>query len=233
MNDKTKTSIDHREMQRRSLDKIRINNPFDFDAVVVWDGFQHIIPRQSYAVKERYIAEKYLREMAERIITEGADLAAVKENERRVKSGMSEMDKSMRTNEKVTFDTPFYANWGVTKINTIKQYNLYGGIVEEFGMQFLPTEIPQMNQPDPNKGLIDQLDIVQQPSPVAPTISHPLTQPQSTTTPIMPPETPKVESLIDSLEGLTQPQLRAMARDKGMETQNTDKKADLIRLLSE
>lgn len=215
--DKTRTSIDHRELQRRSLDKIRINNPFDDDRTTFWDGFPHVVKAHSYAIKERYIADKWLREQAKRIITERADNAIKDENKRRVDRGMSPMDHTMKTGEQMGFEGKFYAGWNTTQVEVIKEYGLYGGIAEEYGMDYVPGyEEPQ--KASPMTTLLDSLE--KEPAGAAKQV-------------YTKPETVAMTDTVDSLENMNQFQLRKMAKERGIATQKTDKKEDLIRQLSQ
>ena len=252
--DKTKTSIDHRELLRKSFDKIRVNNPFAEDIVCRWDGFPHVIPAKGYAIKERYIAEKYLRETAKRFLVQKNDRLRNEENERRIAKGVGKMN---RWQEEQTFESDLYANWPQKQIQAIKELGLYGGIAEEYGMDRVPLDAPAVQPIDPNTSLIEQLD---RPEMSAGQLSHdktvgeePLTLEQAqeiehptlniTPTESVPhfttPETATAStadvtsggtmpSLIDDLEGKSQPQLRAIAKEKGLPTEKTDKKADLI-----
>lgn len=221
--DKTKSSIDHREAQRKSLDKIRINNPFNEDIVVRWDRFPHIVPKQGYAIKERYIAEKYLREVSQRILTQRNDKLRNEENKRRTDKGQPKMS---RYQDEVMFETDLYANWGQKQLEIIKQYNLYGGVVEEFGMAYLPSDTP--TSVDPEKSLIERLEAPETPTQQLTRKSNEeLTLAEQESTP-----QPSTDSLIDNLEGKSQFELRKIAKEKGLTTQKTDKKADLIAAIS-
>jgi hypothetical protein len=202
-------SIDTRERVRKSFDKIRVNNPFDKDYSTVWDGFHHIVRAHSYAILDRFLAEKWLEEQCKRLITEKADSAVKAENQRRIKNGMAIMDKTRKTGEQYEFETPFYANWTAQFATVIKEFGLYGGIEQEYGMEYVPQQ--NVKSRDLNLSLIDELEV----TPVAPKVAH-------------------VESgaLIDNLENKDVFTLRKMAKEKGIETNKTDKKADLIRAIS-
>lgn len=213
MDNTQKQSIDTRERVRKSFDKIRVNNPFDIPYSTIWDGFHHVVPAKSFAILDRFLAEKWLEEQCKRIVTEKADNAVKVENKRRIEHGMAIMDKTRKTGEQYEFETPFYANWTAGFANIIKEYGLYGGIIQEYGMEYVP-QAPQNNNQIVGS-LIDELEKTPTPFPIAAT----------------PHESGKLESIIDELEGKSQPQLRAIAKEKGIETQNTDKKADLIKAI--
>lgn len=200
-------SVDHRELVRKSFDKIKVINPFDKPYSTVWDGFHHVVPAKSFAILDRFLAEKWLEEQCKRIITEGADNAVKAENQRRIKNGMAIMDKTRKTGEQYEFETPFYANWTANFNTIIKEYGLYGGIAQEYGMEYVPQVAPQDNRIVGS--IIDELEKTPEPIKYAP-------QPIQT------------GSIVDQLEGKSQFELRKIAKEKGIETAKTDKKADLI-----
>jgi hypothetical protein len=108
MDNQQSTSIDHRELQRKSLDRIQVNNPTNTDFITYWDGFPYVVPAKGSLVEKRYITEKYLIEMAQKLLIEEADTAVKTENERRVNKGMARMDHTLRTGEQMGFETPYY-----------------------------------------------------------------------------------------------------------------------------
>ena len=91
-----------KEMQRRSLDLLIVHNPLDEPYVVVWDGTErHVIPAsrddrgygEGNQMVTRYIAEKYMTEMANKIMTMEIDTAVSRENAKRVREGKQPMTK--------------------------------------------------------------------------------------------------------------------------------------------
>ena len=62
-----------KEMERSSLDVIRVYNPTNRDYVLDWDGFKHRIPAKQQKSLQRYLASKYCREMKNQLINEMAD----------------------------------------------------------------------------------------------------------------------------------------------------------------
>lgn len=202
-------SIDTRERIRKSFDKIRVNNPFDVPYATIWDGFHHIVPAHGYAILERFLAEKWLEEQCKRIMTENGDKAVKAENKRRVENGMAVMDKTRKTGEQYEFETPFYAGWTTRFAEVIKEYGLYGGIAQEYGLEYVPQQ-PAKSR-DLNSSLIDELEAAPASIKVAPVTTG---------------------NLIDNLEGKDVFTLRKMAKEKGIETEKTDKKTDLIKAIS-
>ena len=143
-----------------------INNPFDEDRIVIWDGFPHVVPAHSFAILEEFLTNKYLTETALWVINKTADEAVIKENERRRTNNQLPMDRTRKTGEQLEFEAPFYVD-GTLYTNDqqilqlaqnlptdrermifiiVKQYNLYGGLVEEFGLGTPIQRIPQSNQ---------------------------------------------------------------------------------------
>lgn len=203
-------SIDHRERVRRSYNKHRVNNPFDKDYSTIWDGFHHVVKAHSYAILEEFLANKWLEEQCERIITEKADKAVKAENERRRTNNQLPLDRTRKTGEQLEFESPFYAGWRESFPKIIKEYGLYGGLVEEYGMQYVPMA-PQPNS-QMGRSIIDVLGD----EPIAPQMA------------------PAHEggSLTDDLQTKDVFTLKKMAKEKGIETHLNDKKADLIAKLT-
>ncbi len=209
--DNQRQSIDTRERIRKSFDKIRVNNPFDVPYSTIWDGFHHVVPAHSFAILERFLAEKWLEEQCKRIITETADRAVKTENKRRVANGMALMDKTRKTGEQYEFETPYYANWTSTFKDVIKEYGLYGGIAEEYGLEYVPQKVQQNNQVVGS--LIDELEKAT-PREMVSTQKH------------------ETGTLIDELEGKGVFELRKVAKAKGILVAKTDTKAEIIRQIT-
>ena len=128
------------ELERRSSDSLRVFNPLDERYVVKYDKKDGVklfaIEAKSEAVFIRYIAEKYIREMYDKIIITEADDAVRKENERRIKNGMAEMDKTLKTNEQMVFESKFYVG-NDTRAKEIIAL-LYMGVEAEWGVDRSP-----------------------------------------------------------------------------------------------
>ena len=124
------------ELERRSNDLLRVYNPLAEDVVVEWDRRGGVklfrVPAKSEEVLIRYIGEKYIKEMFDKITMDKAHDAILKENQRRVKSGMAEMDKTQRTGEQMQFESKFYnpSDEEAKKIISI----LYVGLEREYGV---------------------------------------------------------------------------------------------------
>lgn len=226
------TSIDHRELERVSHNKIRVNNPFDDVRTVIWDGFHHPVPAHGFAILDQFLAFKYLEEQAMLIMNQTGMQAVRDENKRRVHSNQLPLDRTTKTGEQLGFESPYYVDPTLyTQDQTILEVaqeignsrdrmifvicqakGLNGGLVEEYGMQYMP----QANKP---KGGLSWKDVVHRLPGVKPEVSQPA--------PLVP-ATPSV-----NLDAMNQPALRSMAKKMGIETEKTDKKADLIKAISE
>ena len=131
-----KKSSYQQDLERRSNDLLRIYNPTDERYRVEWDRKNGTklfpIEAKSEAVWPRYIAEKDIREMFNKMGGADADGAGRKENERRIKVGMAAMDKTLKTGEQEQFESKFYMG-NDTKAKEIIAL-LYMGIETEFGV---------------------------------------------------------------------------------------------------
>lgn len=226
-------SIDHRELERVSHNKIRVNNPFDDVRTVVWDGFHHPVPAHGYAILDQFLAFKYLEEQAILIMNQTGIQAVRDENKRRVTSNQLPLDRTTKTGEQLGFESPYYLDPSLyTQDPTILEVaqeignsrdrmifvicqakGLNGGLVEEYGMQYAP----QANKP---KGGLSWKDVVNRLPGVKPEVAQA-------------PINPVVTSDVTDLNSLSQPKLRSMAKNMGIESEKTDKKADLIAKISQ
>jgi hypothetical protein len=133
--DKKKSSYEV-ELIRRSNDLLRVFNPTDEDFVIVWDlrsgGNYFRVPAKGEAVFPRYISEKYIKEMYDKILNDKAKTAIFKENERRISAGMQAMDKTLKTNEQMVFEQKFYNPSSEESKKIISL--LYVGLETEYGV---------------------------------------------------------------------------------------------------
>src|SRR3990167_7919719 len=128
----------HQELERRANDLLRVYNPTNAAHVVEWsrrDGTKLFrVPPDATnggvgTTLIRYIAEKYLREMFDLIITRKADASVIAENEKRITKGMEEMTK---WKDQLKFESQFY-NPTLDESKKLLA-SLYGGVVQEFGV---------------------------------------------------------------------------------------------------
>jgi len=74
-------SLFHQELERRANDLIKVFNPTDKDYIVEWsrrDGSKLFrVPAKGDAILIRYIAEKYLQEMFEKLMVDKTNAAVL------------------------------------------------------------------------------------------------------------------------------------------------------------
>ena len=141
-----------REMLRKSLDRCKVLNPTSEDYTVYWDKFPHLVPANGEAVFPRYIAQKYLKEMTDKLLTFRSDENVRMENERRIKKGMALMDKHT---EQPAFESKFAINQPELRKPVI--VTLWGGVVEEYGKN-LPTEEASAFTPTSDADLLAEIE---------------------------------------------------------------------------
>jgi len=128
-----------REMLRTSQDKIKVLNPTSEDYTVYWDKFPHLVSANGEVVLPRYIAQKYAKEMCDKILTFRSDENVRMENERRVKKGVALMDKHT---EQLAFESKFMITQQELREPVMR--TLWGGVVEEYGKNIpLQSDQPQ------------------------------------------------------------------------------------------
>ena len=137
-----------REMLRKSLDRCKVLNPLDEPYTVYWDKFPHLVPAHGEGVFPRYIAQKYVKEMCDTILTFRSDDEVRRENERRTKKGVAQMDKHT---EQPAFEGKFAINQSELRKPVIE--TLWGGVVEEYGRN-LPLESEQPMAAPPHSHLL-------------------------------------------------------------------------------
>src|SRR5437879_1623530 len=100
------------ELERRSNDRIRVYNPTADDYVVYWGGAGFRVPNRNkdlghgngQAVVMRYVAENYVKHMADKILGQRMVAAILAENKRRESIGMATMN---HWEDRLHFDTQF------------------------------------------------------------------------------------------------------------------------------
>lgn len=131
-----KMEVSRREMQRRSLDTLRILNPLDYPFRYQWDGFWHSVPAHGTKDVERYLANHYFKKISATIIglqaqAFGDQLLKLREKQ----FGKSFIDK-YEENKEVWDRAP-----RIDDPDLLKQIldTVIVGLVEEYGMD-LPIE---------------------------------------------------------------------------------------------
>lgn len=144
-----------RELYRRSLDKIRVANPTSEDYVVDWDGFKHRIKANSEETVDRYIAEKYVREMKDKLINEMQD-SHVKSLKEKME-GQGKADVVWNANEEARRSNKFRTD----DPELIKEFygKLWLGVVEKYGQDVEATdEVAKYDQRPVEQQVLDNLE---------------------------------------------------------------------------
>lgn len=129
-----------RELYRKSMDRIRVYNPTDKDFTIVWgtEKYKFVVPNRNkdsgwgkgQAVLERYLAEKYARDMKNLLIHKMADDALAETTKKLEAAGVDsylwKANESFAQSGKYKTDNP----------DLIKQiYNeIWLGVEEEYGL---------------------------------------------------------------------------------------------------
>jgi hypothetical protein len=147
------------EMQRRANDLIRVYNPTNDDYVVEWDRKDGVkqfrVGAKQEAVLIRYIAEKYIKEMLNKIVTEKTSEAIIKENQKRIERGGAEMDKTMRSGEQMQFEQRVYSQ-AVAEQKEIMA-TLFVGIENEYGID-RRVEEEERQEPQDFSSALEQVE---------------------------------------------------------------------------
>ena len=144
-----------RELERKSLDTLMVYNPTDQDYFVEWDRRFHRIPAKNKNAGfgngrmelVRYLAEKYAREMKNKLITEDNDQRLDSIKERMRKAGIQDVV----LNANIEFERLHELRTDYDTL--IKKYYdiLILGVVREYGMDM------------PMTGDIKQIDVTKTP----------------------------------------------------------------------
>jgi len=138
MSDSERNNSVLREMERTSLDLIRIYNPTDEDFTILWDGFKHVVPHKGkdtgygkgQKVVQRYLAEWYKKHMTDKIINGMQDrkLAELKDKYEKLgtEDGLLKAHLDVERNRGLRTDNEF-------EVNRIADI-IWLGIEERFGM---------------------------------------------------------------------------------------------------
>jgi hypothetical protein len=127
-----------REMERKSLDTIRLYNPLEHAYRYMVGGFWHSVPAKGYKDEPRYLARMYFKKIAEYMIglqaaEQGEKLKAIREKQ----LGKTFIDK-YEENIEIWNKVPRTDDPELLK--KIKEVVIVG-LVEEYGME-APPEMP-------------------------------------------------------------------------------------------
>ena len=218
MADSKDQSLIHREMARRAQDIHRVKNPRNEPYRLVWDGFIDIIPANGTADLETYKTDKYLKEMTVLLIREKIQSELDAENQRRRDRGEKEMEKWTGEAQHV-LESKVATNLN-NPDNQLKIYQeLYVGLVKEYGIEKVERK-EYVTPPSTHEQIMDKL--------LGSKIMAKNIEPLLSEPPIIQPITPEIP-----LNQINRFELIRMAKDKGIPTQKTDKKEELISKISQ
>lgn len=151
-----------RETYRKSNDTILVFNPTDEDYVCYFDKFPNVVPNKNKDMGFgkgkmqliRYIGEKYMKEMKDKLINAEADHLLEKAKKDREARGLS-VDPYEVNAQVVNVAPRTNSDKEIEKIYGI----LYCGLVKEFGLYDQPVkeEILQVDQRTPEERIMDKV----------------------------------------------------------------------------
>ena len=121
-----------RELERRSLDIIRIKNPDTADFSVEWDKRYWRVPAQNTLDVPRYIAIKYCKDKAVNTINKVNDKMHAKEMEERAAKGLPSFESKWHE-EQATYAQPRYPKTNDRELLSKLYSEYWVGLVYEFG----------------------------------------------------------------------------------------------------
>jgi hypothetical protein len=138
----TKEEIFHRELERRSLDIIRVKNPDQADFFVEWDKRYWKVPAQATLDVPRYIAIKYCKDKAVDTVNKLTDKMHIKDMEERSAKGLPAFESKWQEAQ-ATYEQPRYPKTNDKELLS-KLYSVYWvGLVYEYGKD---TPVQYQNQ---------------------------------------------------------------------------------------
>lgn len=148
----------HREQRRRSQDLIRVANPTDKDFVLIWEDQKFIIPNKDsdkgwgkgMRVMQRYLAQKYTKEIVDKILMERGD----KELEERKAQLQSRGDVDPVYNANIQLQ--YSMRTDDAKLREPVEDIVWLGVEEEFGVDSEFVEI-KADAPEPMKDPFQRL----------------------------------------------------------------------------
>lgn len=135
----------HRELQRRSLDIIRVKNPDNVDFHFDWDRRWYIVPANGTADIMRYLAVTYCRNKAIDTINKTTDKLHAKDLEERRSKGMPDFQSKYEEN-KETYQSAKYPKTNDKELLTKLYSEYWVGLVSEYGKDTPP------DQSEPSQG---------------------------------------------------------------------------------
>lgn len=143
-----------RELQRRSLDQIKVYNPLSTPFFTIFDGFTHVCQARGEAIFPRYVAEKWMKEFANYMITKDEEEYVRSENEKRVKRGQPILDPQER--ETVAYREKLLTNDPERRLSYMKM--VYKGVTKEYGMDIPDDRTQKLDKRPLDEKIFEQLE---------------------------------------------------------------------------
>lgn len=128
----TREELFHRELERRSLDVIRVKNPDTTDFSIEWDKRYWRVPAQGTLDVARYLAIKYCNNKAVDTINKINEKLHTKEMEERTAKGLPAFESKWHE-EAATYAQPRYPKTNDRELLTKLYSEYWVGMVYEFG----------------------------------------------------------------------------------------------------
>lgn len=128
----SKEELFHRELERRSLDIIRIKNPDNIDFMAEWDKRFWRVPAQGTLDVPRYIAIKYCKDKAVDTINKLNDKMHALEVEDRARKGLPPFESKWHE-EQATYAQPRYPKTNDRELLSKLYSEYWVGLVYEYG----------------------------------------------------------------------------------------------------
>lgn len=162
MNDQTEDPAKiHRELYNRSRDIIAVKNPTNKDYRVIFDMRYFVVPAiqkdighgKGVATLQRYLAEKYVREMTNLLLSDRSRDLVNKQNEMRSEKGMLPLTKYPSDFSEESVESTVQINQIETRRDIVRV--LWLGIVEKAPEDLYLQQ--QKQAPDPTKTADDMI----------------------------------------------------------------------------
>jgi hypothetical protein len=132
----------HRELERRSLDVIRVKNPDSLDFFCEWDKRYWRVPAIGTLDVPRYIAIKYCKDKAVDTINKVNAKMHASEMEERSKKGLPPFESGWHE-QAATYDQPRYPKTNDRELLSKLYSEYWVGLVYEFGKDQPQTQFAQ------------------------------------------------------------------------------------------
>lgn len=145
-----------RELERRSLDSIKIFNPLEEEYICYWDGYGNRFPSHRESIYPRYIAEKAMKEIIDKILTDKAEHDIKEINRKRMDNGQQRLTPQERW--EIESSIEYKISEKSLRRPLVKQ--IWKGIEKEYGMDMIPAlaEKKNIDSRPVDEQLIDEID---------------------------------------------------------------------------